>query len=101
MDKDTHLLGVPVPASLSSAGFVTCLAGNHSLALPRLVSLSFPTFLMFISNTTTLKKSLFSRGSLCLVVESGKKHWSASLLVGLEIKIGGEEDFLDALVARW
>ncbi len=101
MDKDTHLLGVPVPASLSSAGFVTCLAGNHSLALPRLVSLSFPIFLMFISNTTTLKKSLFSRGSLCLVVESGKKHWSASLLVGLEIKIGGEEDFLDALVARW
>ena len=57
---------------------------------------------MFISRTMTLKKSLFSRGSLCLEAELlDAKHWSASLLDGLDAKMGGDEDFWDVLLARW
>ena len=103
----SHLLGTPFPPPLLSPAslpfssspvptFPTCLAGNHNLALPGLPSPNFPTFRIFISNTITRRKSLFSLGSRCFGNDSRGSPSTASIaFCCADVKMGGEEALSD------
>lgn len=60
----THLAGTP-PSISASAFPLVFLGGSQTLALPNAFASSLPSRRMFISNTMTRRKSLFSRGSRC------------------------------------
>jgi hypothetical protein len=54
---------------------------------------NFPVLLIFISNTMTLKKSLFSLGSLCLTVPAGPCAKTAASALSGPKKLPRDERF--------
>ena len=72
-----------------------CLGLNHILAFPGAVSFNFPDRRMFISITTTLRKSLFSLGSRCRTDNVVTGDCSNASGERDTMKMGGDDAFAD------